>query len=586
MEASSKAAMPQMILPTATTLPLVVPAAAPATTPMPGGMPLPPSVGTSPAEMDGALDPGGGILSKATAGIPPPPTFSPAGPPAAPPAAPPLSDVGTAGQEPLKFKAGPSMPSTSPPGGTSDNSLSGPLDIGTLPAPLALTSPVSTTDVSALSLTPPGPLTGPMDGLLEGCPLASSMNGPVDGAVLEPFTMPAITPAIAPAMLPEAAAPAPGQGQQPAPLLAVNGLSPGTMPAHLPGTAPALSLEQVMPQAKRLKSSNSGDNAPSDEAPAALLAALAPTPPLAAHAEDTSWQEPWANVFMKLQESELEGRAGEYAEALVALRKQAETLKRQRETVKYSCEQLWRTAEREALQAHLKTMMETAEAGVPKEIIEAARRSADEPVVIEPPPPIPGLSGLILDPGLLAKLDPAVVAKLAEAKVPLSGFDPNMQMASSESKVPSKPRKSGWDLGPFAGTAPPAPAPVPMPPAAPGPPGPSPLDGMSSTDAVKFANSLDGGHSNLYVSGLPEGIDETSFRLLFSRHGVIISTKVMPDRKYGFVKFGRKDEAQRAMDSLNGFMFNGTQLSVRFADRDRGQAHPGNKGIGDRKSVV
>lgn len=343
------------------------------------------------------------------------------------------------------------------------------------------------------------------------------------------------------------------------------------------GTMPAQALDQVEgngslvggePEAKRLCLSRLGGEGQPENVPLALAAALAPVPPLAYQAEDTSWQEPWATVFMKLQESELEGRAGEYAEALVALRKQAETLRRQQETVKYSCEQLFQTAQREALLAHLKSMTESAEVGVPKEVIEAARRAADEPVPPEPPGPPPGLPGL--DPGLLAKLDPALVAKLAETKAPFSGWDANAQTPNAEPKAPSKPRKSGWDMGPAAGSEPAVPS-----------------DVLMGEEAMKFVNSLENSsHSNLYVSGLPENIDEASFRLLFARHGIIISTKVMPDRKYGFVKFGRPIEAQRAIDALHGFSFNGVQLSVRYADRDRGQPNPANKGVAMRPPPV
>mmetsp|Transcript_140115 Transcript_140115/g.254797 ORF Transcript_140115/g.254797 Transcript_140115/m.254797 type:complete len:547 (+) Transcript_140115:226-1866(+) len=477
-------------------------------------------------------------------------------------------------------KAGPTMPLGSPLSALPDDSLSRSLDMSTLPASLALTSPSATPDTGAVTMISPGPLTGSLGGI--GGPLGSPVSAPTSGStggslgsslsgpLMEPLTM----PAIAPAVLAEAAPQAPGPGPEPPPLLGLNGggLLSGTLVASLVGTMPAQMLEQVEgngqlastePQAKRLRLARWGGDEQPENVPPALAAALAPVPPLAYQAEDTSWQEPWAEVFMKLQESDLEGRAGEYAEALVALRKQAETLRRQQETVKYSCEQLWQTAQREALLAHLKSMTESAEVGVPKEVIEAARRAADEPVPPEPPGPPPGLPGL--DPGLLAKLDPALVAKLAETKAPFSGWDANSQTPNAEPKAPSKPRKSGWDMGPAAGSEPAVP--------------PIPPDVLMGAEAMKFVNSLENtSHANLYVSGLPDNIDEASFRLLFARHGIIISTKVMPDRRYGFVKFSRPVEAHRAIEALNGFSFNGLQLSVRYADRDRGQPNPANKG--------
>merc|ERR1719510_2115562 len=60
------------------------------------------------------------------------------------------------------------------------------------------------------------------------------------------------------------------------------------------------------------------------------------------------------------------------------------------------------------------------------------------------------------------------------------------------------------------------------------------------------------------------------FRTLFQRYGNIMSIKVVADTRYGFVKFGTKNEAQSAIDALNGFECNGVKLQVRFADRDRG----------------
>merc|ERR1712060_187109 len=77
-------------------------------------------------------------------------------------------------------------------------------------------------------------------------------------------------------------------------------------------------------------------------------------------------------------------------------------------------------------------------------------------------------------------------------------------------------------------------------------------------------------HNNLWVGGLPDGIDDMMFRTLFARYGTIISIKLVADKRYGFMKFGIKTEAQSAIDALNGFECNGVKLQVRFADRDRG----------------
>merc|ERR1719323_857170 len=76
-------------------------------------------------------------------------------------------------------------------------------------------------------------------------------------------------------------------------------------------------------------------------------------------------------------------------------------------------------------------------------------------------------------------------------------------------------------------------------------------------------------HSNLYVAGLPTGLDDSTFRQLFEGFGDIVSAKCISDKQYGFVKFNDVDEAQNVIDAMHGFEYNGTQLIVRFADKDR-----------------
>jgi len=88
-----------------------------------------------------------------------------------------------------------------------------------------------------------------------------------------------------------------------------------------------------------------------------------------------------------------------------------------------------------------------------------------------------------------------------------------------------------------------------------------------------------GDHSNLYVSGLPDGMDDGTFRQLFEKFGNVISSKVVPEKRYGFVKFSNTEEANAAVGNMNGDMYNGCQLSVRFANNDRGQGQ-GGKGKG------
>jgi len=77
------------------------------------------------------------------------------------------------------------------------------------------------------------------------------------------------------------------------------------------------------------------------------------------------------------------------------------------------------------------------------------------------------------------------------------------------------------------------------------------------------------GHSNLFIGNIPAGIDEMSFRQLFSQYGQVVSVKVVMEQRYGFVKYANVDMAQRVIDTMNGAVINGVQLAVRFANMDR-----------------
>merc|ERR1719300_1879426 len=74
----------------------------------------------------------------------------------------------------------------------------------------------------------------------------------------------------------------------------------------------------------------------------------------------------------------MEARASEYADAILALKKNAESLVRQRDTVASACDQLFHTAYREAMQAHLKNLIEAAASGASRELLDAARNTVDD----------------------------------------------------------------------------------------------------------------------------------------------------------------------------------------------------------------
>lgn len=144
--------------------------------------------------------------------------------------------------------------------------------------------------------------------------------------------------------------------------------------------------------------------------------------------KEQAWQDQWAEVFTMMHEGDMEARAGEYAEAVVALKKNAESLRRQRSTVQSSCEQLLHTAYREALQAHLKAMLHAASVGVSQEVALAARRTVEELCVQEhhlvpgleqtEPPSLVRLGIGLPQPGVLLMGSPIVTGTRVQGGAP------------------------------------------------------------------------------------------------------------------------------------------------------------------------
>jgi CRISPR-associated protein (TIGR03986 family) len=92
---------------------------------------------------------------------------------------------------------------------------------------------------------------------------------------------------------------------------------------------------------------------------------------------------------------------------------------------------------------------------------------------------------------------------------------------------------------------------------------------------------------NIYVGNLPyTTIKDDDLRELFSKHGNVISAKVIKDREtggskgFGFVEMDTGD-ADRAITALNGTQFNGRPLRVNEAQpRPKGQNHGARGGHG------
>jgi RNA recognition motif-containing protein len=76
---------------------------------------------------------------------------------------------------------------------------------------------------------------------------------------------------------------------------------------------------------------------------------------------------------------------------------------------------------------------------------------------------------------------------------------------------------------------------------------------------------------NIYVGNLPRTTDEDTVRHLFEEYGEISEVKLLKDhysgelRGFGFVTMPSDDEAQNAIDALNGYELEGRSLVVNKA---------------------
>jgi RNA recognition motif-containing protein len=93
-------------------------------------------------------------------------------------------------------------------------------------------------------------------------------------------------------------------------------------------------------------------------------------------------------------------------------------------------------------------------------------------------------------------------------------------------------------------------------------------------------------NKKLYVGGLPYSVTEDKLQEIFSAHGTVESARVITDRftgrsrGFGFVEMNSEEEAQTAIDSLNGSDLDGRSLTVNEARPQENRG--GGGGGGDR----
>ncbi|KAK8714564.1 hypothetical protein V6N13_149754 [Hibiscus sabdariffa] len=91
---------------------------------------------------------------------------------------------------------------------------------------------------------------------------------------------------------------------------------------------------------------------------------------------------------------------------------------------------------------------------------------------------------------------------------------------------------------------------------------------------------------SFYVENIPKALHWKGLRHVFARYGdvvdVFIARKLSKaGKKFGFVRFKKQEDANRAIVSLNGFVLNGAKLSVSMAKFAGGRVEWNRKLLGD-----
>lgn len=90
----------------------------------------------------------------------------------------------------------------------------------------------------------------------------------------------------------------------------------------------------------------------------------------------------------------------------------------------------------------------------------------------------------------------------------------------------------------------------------------------------------------LYVGNLDFGVTEEELQNMFSEHGKVLSVKIPVDsmsgrsRGFGFVEMESSEEADKAIEDMDGKEMNGRKINVSIA-RERSTSERGGGGGGE-----
>ena len=98
-------------------------------------------------------------------------------------------------------------------------------------------------------------------------------------------------------------------------------------------------------------------------------------------------------------------------------------------------------------------------------------------------------------------------------------------------------------------------------------------------------------NNKLYVGGLPYSVTEGRLEEIFAEHGTVQSARVISDkftgqsRGFGFVEMASGEEAQKAIEALNGTQLDGRTLVINEArpQEERPGTGGGGGGGGNRR---
>jgi RNA recognition motif-containing protein len=88
----------------------------------------------------------------------------------------------------------------------------------------------------------------------------------------------------------------------------------------------------------------------------------------------------------------------------------------------------------------------------------------------------------------------------------------------------------------------------------------------------------------LYVGGLPYSISDKQLEEMFASYGTVESARVITDRMtgrskgFGFVEMSSQEEAQAAIDKVNGTSVEGRSLTVNEAKPQAPRSDGGGRG--------